>query len=143
MNLWEKLIIANKENEELKKQIEKMKCCENSKHAVQDTMTDVEKINELVQKELAEMCEKHNQEKFNSFHEAYAVTKEEVEEADAEMDTIKSDIKLLWNFIKSDNTKNAVGVVNFMQKRCNRAIQELIQVSACCEKIKRGFQNEV
>lgn len=102
-------------------------------------MTDVEKINELVQKELAEMCEKHNQEKFNSFHEAYAVTKEEVEEADAEMDSIKSDIKLLWNFIKCDNTKSAVEYVTFLQRHCNKAIQELIQVSACCEKIKRGF----
>ncbi|WP_443739603.1 hypothetical protein [Treponema sp.] len=142
MNLWEKLIIANKENEELKKQIEKMKCCENGKQEF-EKMTDIEKINELVQKEMAEMCEKHNQEKFNSFHEAYAVTKEEVEEVDAEMDGVKADMKVLWNFIKYDNTKSAVELVNFTQKRCNRAIQELIQVSACCEKIKRGFQNEV
>lgn len=106
-------------------------------------MTDIEKINELVQKELAEMCEIHNQEKFNSFHEAYAVTLEEVEEAEFEMDGVKADMKVLWNFIKCDNTKSAVKLVNFTQKRCNRAIQELIQVSACCEKIKRGFQNEV
>lgn len=52
-------------------------------------MTDVEKINELVQKELDEMCEKHNEEKFNSFHEAYAVTLEEVEETFAVMESLE------------------------------------------------------
>ena len=105
-------------------------------------MTDIEKINGLVQKELAEMCIKHNQEKFNSFHEAYAVTKEEVEEAAFEMEMVQSDISLIWESIKSNETKDALRYVGFMQKRCNRAIQELIQVSACCEKIKRGFQND-
>lgn len=34
MNSLKELIIAQKENEELKKQIEKMKCCENCKHDV-------------------------------------------------------------------------------------------------------------
>lgn len=102
-------------------------------------MTDIEKINELVQKELAEMCEKHNQEKFNSFHEAYAVTKEEVEEVEVEIDSIQSAVKLLWDYIKHNETKDAFRYVDFLQKDCNRAIQELIQVSACCEKIKRGF----
>lgn len=106
-------------------------------------MTDIEKINGLVQRELVEMCKKHNQEKFNSFHEAFAVTKEEVEEADDEMDGVKADMKVLWNFIKQNETKCAVGLVNKINKSCIRAIQELIQVSACCAKIKRGFQNEV
>lgn len=106
-------------------------------------MTDVEKINELVQKELDEMCEKHNEEKFNSFHEAYAVTLEEVEETEFEMKVVQEDIELLWDYIKHNETKDAFRYVDFLQKRCNKAIQELIQVSACCEKIKRGFQNEV
>lgn len=102
-------------------------------------MTDIEKINELVQKELAEMCEIHNQEKFNSFHEAFAVTVEEVEEVEVEIDIIQSAVKLLWDYIKHNETKDAFRYVDFLQKRCNKAIQELIQVSACCEKIKRGF----
>ena len=89
------------------------------------------------------MCEKHNQEKFNSFHEAYAVTVEEVEEADDEMDSVRSILELLWDYIRHNETKDAFRHVGFLQKACNRAIQELIQVSACCEKIKRGFQNEV
>lgn len=106
-------------------------------------MTDIEKINGLVQKELAEMCEKHNQEKFNSFHEAHAVTKKEVEEVDDEMDSIQTDMRLMWTFIKHNEPKDAFEYVTFLQRHCNKAIQELIQVSACCEKIKRGFQNEV
>lgn len=106
-------------------------------------MTDIEKINRLVQKELAEMCEKHNQERFNSFHEAYAVTNEEVEEVEVEMDCIQTNMKLMWNFVKHDELKDAFEYVIFLQRNCNKAIQELIQVSACCEKIKRGFQNEV
>lgn len=98
-------------------------------------MTDEKKINELVQEELKAMCIKHNHEKFNSPHEAYAVTREEMEETIDDIEMMSKNFSLLWSSIKEDNAKksNWIDVKDFAVM----AIQELIQVAACCDKAVR------
>lgn len=74
---------------------------------------------------------------FSSWHEAYAVILEEVEEAQEEV-AIMSEIELesLWSSIRSKTSNEAdrfmkIGII----RGCAvRAIEELIQVAAMCDK---------
>lgn len=99
-------------------------------------MTKESKINELIAEELKAMCKKHNQEKFNSEHEAYAVTLEEVEEVTECIDVVKDELPNLWNGVRNDCKDLSCNYEN-MRKYALGAIQELIQVCACCDKAVR------
>lgn len=70
--------------------------------------------------------------KYHSDHEAYAVVKEEIEECESELDMVRLCFDKMWAYIKKDqdNTYNLKDIKRYSI----RAIKELIQVCACCDK---------
>ena len=97
-------------------------------------MTDKIIIDSLVKDELETMCKKYGG-TFNSEHEAFAVTQEEIEEARDNIMLIDTHKERLWNAVK----KNQPSLEDWqlMHKYTVGAIQELIQVAACCIKATR------
>ncbi len=68
---------------------------------------------------------------FNSGHEAYAVIKEEYEEAVEEMDKFVDYASEYWEEVKNDRQSN---VLSNMREYAIKAAAELIQTAAMCEK---------
>lgn len=82
---------------------------------------------------------------FSSWHEAYAVIKEEIEEAEEEV-AVMSEIELesLWNNIRSKTSDEAdkfmkIGII---RGHAVRGIEELIQVAAMCDKAAMSLGGE-
>lgn len=80
---------------------------------------------------------------FSSNHEAYAVLKEEVEEAGEELDKVKSILNIYWHLIRTNTYKNCMEeCVKTLEDATFSTIKELIQVMAVCHKalktIKKG-----
>ena len=82
---------------------------------------------------------------FSSWHEAYAVILEEVEEAQDEM-TMLTDAKIpnFWASIKCKSCPEKVYFEYMDVIRCFaiRAIEELIQVAAMCDKAAMSLGKE-
>ena len=97
-------------------------------------MTKTEFIEKLAEIELAEANIIH-EEKFNSWHEAYAVLKEEIEETQDEIARVVKLADELWYAIKKDNLENAVHYTKAIKITTRVAIQEAVQVVAMCKKI--------
>lgn len=97
-------------------------------------MTEKIIIDSLVKDELENMCQKYG-DTFNSEHEAFAVTQEEIEEARDNIVLIDTHKERLWNAVK----KNQPSLEDWqlMHKYTVGAIQEFIQVAACCIKATR------
>lgn len=82
---------------------------------------------------------------FSSWHEAYAVILEEVEEAEEEV-AVMSEIELesLWNNIRSKTSYDTdkfmkIGII---RGHAVRGIEELIQVAAMCDKAMMSLGEE-
>lgn len=106
-------------------------------------MTDRKKIAGFISKEYDEAIKKHGI--FQSDHEAYAVLKEEVEEASEELDYIDASMVLMWGDIREDKdiTERAERIYQYAIS----LIQEATQVAAMALKIKysnavRGGHND-
>ena len=97
-------------------------------------MTDKIIIDSLVKDELEKMCEKYG-DTFNSSHEAFAVTQEEIEEARDNIVLIDTHKERIWNAVKKNQPTESDW--NMLHKYTIGAIQELIQVAACCVKATR------
>lgn len=93
-------------------------------------MTEIKKIKELVQQELAEANEIHPQ--FHSDHEAWAVIKEEIDECADEMDGIQKVFEETWEEIKED--RSIKEWLKLTERFAIDLIREAIQVAAMCEK---------
>lgn len=93
-------------------------------------MTNRKIIEELVQQELKEANEKHPL--FHSAHEAYAVIKEEVEEAESELELLQEQIGYMWMLIKNDN--NMPLLLQKAKIYAENLAAEAIQVTAMCQK---------
>lgn len=82
---------------------------------------------------------------FSSWHEAYAVILEEVEEAQREMEML-ADAKLprFWNRVKNKHVSPAsyAGDMGEIRGYAVRAIEELIQVAAMCDKAVMSLGKE-
>lgn len=82
---------------------------------------------------------------FSSWHEAYAVILEEVEEAQREMEML-ADAKLprFWNRVKNKHVSPAsyAGDMGEIRGYAVRAIEELIQVAAMCDKAAMSLGEE-
>lgn len=82
---------------------------------------------------------------FSSWHEAYAVILEEVEEAQREMEML-ADAKLprFWNRVKNKHVSPAsyAGDMGEIRGYAVRAIEELIQVAAMCDKAAMSLGKE-
>lgn len=94
-------------------------------------MIDEKFIEDMVQNELKEANKLHSM--FSSDHEAYAVIKEEVEEAAFEFDSVSNYLSILWSKVARDQP-NKKRIYDEMKKASIRAIQEAVQVAAMCDK---------
>lgn len=90
------------------------------------------KIEEALEIELQNARE---QGEYHSNHEAYAIMKEEIEEADIEMSRTRRFFDMAWGEIRTDNDKAVlISKILNVKRYAVLAIAELIQVSACAEK---------
>lgn len=72
---------------------------------------------------------------FNSPHEAYAVIKEEVEEAELEMEHIKDSVRIFWKAVKyDDSAKNMCRFLHGIKDIAMNLAAEAIQVAAMAQK---------
>ena len=74
-------------------------------------------------------------EKFNSPHEAYAVIKEEVEEAQKEMRYTLGQTEVYWIRIKENRMTD--GTLEVIEERALNAACELIRVAAMAYKARK------
>ena len=93
-------------------------------------MTELSKIQELVDEELKEANKKYPL--FSSDHEAYAVIKEEYEECRDELSDMASWISRMWEKIKIDEENGSEFA--FIKNHALYAAAEAIQVAAMCDK---------
>lgn len=93
-------------------------------------MTELSKIQALADEELKEANEKYPL--FHSYHEAYAVTLEELEETEENMKAMRYWLETIWQCIrKNSDIKQYVEVL----KECAlNTAAEAIQVAAMCDK---------
>lgn len=97
----------------------------------------MESVNELVKQDVNELAKQElklaneNFPPFNSNHEGYAVLLEEVEEAEYEMDMVKSSLNYVWGAVKTDIP---IIPVEDVKKYAVRLACEAIQVAAMCDK---------
>ena len=72
---------------------------------------------------------------FNSNHEAYAVLKEEIEEAREESGRVTSSLEMLWERIKLDSSCDSlINICEYIKKHSILEAAESIQVAAMCQK---------
>lgn len=82
---------------------------------------------------------------FASLHEAYAVTREEFEEADDELRLCNDCIQKAWHCIKDDNIQGALGYFARLKYRAERLAMETCQMAAMAVKAEQsidGFGGE-
>lgn len=90
----------------------------------------------LVEEELEAARSQHGAE-FNSHHEAYGVTREEIQEAGDELKRIRKLLKDVWGYIKLDLDVGEIELTE-IEKRAINGAAELVQVSAMARKWKES-----
>ena len=76
-------------------------------------------------------------EEFHSLHEAYAVTLEEVEEAEIEMEAVKYYLDYFWDDTKADNAEAADKRLKNLEQVAVNLAAEAVQVAAMARKARR------
>lgn len=76
----------------------------------------------------------------HSPHEGYALIKEEVEEAQVEMEALKQRLDHLWTSVKSDEDQYGPHYLIYIRKAAVLGACELIQVAAMAEKTLLGYE---
>ena len=89
------------------------------------------RVETLICGELRTAKEQHG-EKFNSLHEAYAVSLEELEEASVDFENVKTDFNYFWEDITAndDPTNDLIDAKHYTVE----AIKELAQFAAMIDK---------
>lgn len=100
-------------------------------------MIEKNKILALVQEELDEANIVHPL--FHSAHEAQNVIREELEEAEYELEMSKETLQGMWIMIKRDMDYSKS--VEELRDRSIKLIQEAIQVAAMCDKALESMKN--
>lgn len=91
-----------------------------------DKAIEIELQNALEQKEFADA------------HHAYAILKEELEEAEFYFRVCCFQLEEeVWRNIKDDEMQEAKSAFNVILQRSKRAMAELARVAAVCEKVQR------
>ena len=81
---------------------------------------------------------KEHGEKFHSNHEAIAVTFEEIQEAQDELEIVLENIEDLWNYcVKRDSTVPKV-ILEMLDQHALNGAAELVQVAAMARKWKES-----
>ena len=93
-------------------------------------MTDMKKIEELVQQELKEANEIHPA--FASDHEAFAVLLEELEECEEELEACELQLQKIWKQTKNDEDSHAY--YTYLKEHAKRLAAEAIQLAAMADK---------
>jgi len=90
-------------------------------------------IEKLAMEELERSNKRHSL--FNSTHEGYAVIKEEVEEAEEELNDMQGKLLTIWCNVRNDNAYGTMdGHVEILRKFALNLAAEAIQVAAMCSK---------
>lgn len=71
---------------------------------------------------------------FASDHEGFAVIREELEEACAEINAAARELDKAWNHIKANDEQRARTEIICTRKVLLRGVAEMIQAAAMCEK---------
>ena len=90
-------------------------------------------INKAVVYELQNIVNKYGA-VYASEYEAYAVLKEEIEEAADDLDQLNKDLAYLWALIKNNHIKNGNGTISEARDYAEMLAQEAVQVAAVCER---------
>ena len=95
-----------------------------------------EKTIELVEKAIKEELAnaKGYGEKYNSVFETYGVLKEEVEEMNSEVEEVKGNLTIFWNFIKKNNAEKQKEFLKLIENYAEKTALETLQVCAVCRK---------
>lgn len=96
-------------------------------------------IEALIAEELARANTIHR-DHFVSMHEGESVIREEIEEAEEELNYIRMLYKALWNQIKKRDDREAIDTAKTMKIYVMSAINELTQVAAMCDKFAESFK---
>jgi hypothetical protein len=73
-------------------------------------------------------------EKYNSVHEMYGVLKEEIEEMNSEVEEVKGNFAIFWNFIKKNNEEKQKEFLKLIETSTEKTALEALQVCAVCRK---------
>lgn len=96
------------------------------------------KLPALVEEELAAAMEEHPL--FASIHEGYAVTLEEVEEAEYELKCIRNALSWLWSGgVRHDNKETAASAACAIKEAAIDLAAEAIQVAAMAQKLQASL----
>ncbi|MDE6020537.1 MAG: hypothetical protein K2H01_06050 [Ruminococcus sp.] len=98
-------------------------------------------ISDAVEAELVAANEKYPP--FASLHEAYAVVKEEFEEAKVEIDEYKKLMDDFWNCIKDDDIRGALELTAKMKHTGIRLAMEASQMAAMAIKAEQSIVNKM
>lgn len=76
---------------------------------------------------------------FHSAHEGYGVLKEEIEEAEEEIQEVRENFGILWDTIR----ENGLGFESIaeIEDHAIKAAAECIQVAAMCKKYRESLNN--
>lgn len=89
-----------------------------------------------------EQAEKRWGKTYHSMHEGWAVLKEEVDEVKFNLKIVKDQTKYLWNATKKDNESWSNFTIKEIQENAVKAMMELAQVWAVCEKMQKTIGKE-
>ncbi len=95
----------------------------------------IDKVKELVVFEL-ERANNIHPPKFNSYHEAYAVILEELEEAETELKRVRERSVWAWHHIKLDLAEETDIGLKAAEEYAINAAAEMIQVAAMARKAR-------
>ena len=98
-----------------------------------DKKTEI-KINEAVMLELLNACKTYGA-NYNSYHEAYAILKEEVEEAEADIKTINDYLGSIWEEVKTDDPEALRADAMVITRYAVELAKEAVQIAAVTRKI--------
>ena len=96
-------------------------------------------VENLIDQEYRQSSEKYGK-KFASYHEAYGVIKEEIEEAQVELDTIYKGFNSFWDGVKHDIIP--INELKYLARHACLAACELIQVATMAHKATLGLKRE-
>lgn len=103
-------------------------------------------MKEIIEQMAAEELARANQTfpMFASWHEAYAVLAEEIEEAEHEMKSITVSKEIYWATVKAKLSTDKVRrlAVRDIRDSAIKGVEELIQVIAMCDKTFKSMGEE-
>lgn len=99
----------------------------------------IESVDLIVNEEYDRASKDHG-ERFHSQHEAYAVIKEEMEEAQEEIEIVDDKLGEFWEAAKRDFLYGCNLNAGIIYKRAMNGACEMIQVAAMAKKALQGYE---